>query len=66
MCKCMKQGISFKTLRKINKQDVPKKTSTHTSEICCYISKCQIILAESIAGSLIGIEGLGCLQRCPW
>ena len=32
------ERISFKTIRKINEQDVPKKTSTHTSEICCCIS----------------------------
>ena len=32
------ERISFKTIRKINEQDVPKKTSTHTSQICCCIS----------------------------
>ena len=31
------QRISFKTIRKINEQDVPKRTSTRTSEICCCI-----------------------------
>ena len=31
------ERISFKTIRKINEQDVPKRTSTHTSQICCYI-----------------------------
>ena len=32
------ERISFKMIRKTNEQDVPKKTSTHTSEICCCIS----------------------------
>ena len=31
------ERISFKTIRKINEQDVPKRTSTHTSQICCCI-----------------------------
>ena len=31
------ERISFKTIRKINEKDVPKRTSTHTSEICCCI-----------------------------
>ena len=31
------ERISFKTIRKISEQDVPKKTSTRTSEICCCI-----------------------------
>ena len=32
------ERISFKTIRKINKQDVLMRTSTHTSKICCCIS----------------------------
>ena len=32
------ERISFKTIRKINQQDVLKRTSTNTSEICCCIT----------------------------
>ena len=31
------ERISFKTIRKVNEQDVPKRTSTHTSQISCCI-----------------------------
>ena len=31
------ESISFKPIRKINKQHVPKRTSTGTCEICCCI-----------------------------
>ena len=32
------ERILFKAIRKINEQDVPKRTSTRTSKICCCIS----------------------------
>ena len=36
------EKISFKTVRKINEQHVPKMTSTQTCGICCYITqKCR-------------------------
>ena len=31
------ERISFKTIRKVNEQDVPKRTSTRTFQICCCI-----------------------------
>ena len=32
------ERISFKTIRKINEQHVPKRTSTQTCGICCCIT----------------------------
>ena len=32
------ERISFKIIRKVNEQDVPKRMSTRTSQICCCIS----------------------------
>ena len=32
------QKISFRTIRKVNEQHVPKRTSTYTSQNCCCIS----------------------------
>ena len=32
------ERISFRMIRKVIKQDVPKRTSTHTSQICCCIT----------------------------
>ena len=32
------QRISFRMKRKVNEQDVPKRISSHTSQICCCIS----------------------------
>ena len=32
------QKISFRTIRKVNEQHGPKRTSTCTSQICCCIS----------------------------
>ena len=32
------QKISFRPVRKVNEQHVPKRTSTYTSQICCCIS----------------------------
>ena len=31
------QKVSFRTIRKVNEQHVPKRTNTRTSQICCYI-----------------------------
>ena len=33
------ERMLLKTIRKINEQDVPKRTTTHTSKICCCISQ---------------------------
>ena len=54
------ERILFKTLRKMNEQDVPKRTSTHISKICCCISQkfrqVSIFFGLSIVASLIGSE----------
>ena len=51
------ERISFKTVRKINEQHVPKRTSTETCGICCCM--CQIFWAQSMAARLVDLKDSG-------